>query len=83
MSKDKYITSGVFSAPDSKVGYSFANQGGETPLTWRESFTAFWNVWVADLVNTDYALLDEILPSRIKTGWSGWRRPDMMGKNKP
>lgn len=64
---DEYFASGIFPAPDSKVGYSLADQGDETLLTWRENFTGFWNVWKAGLVTTDYALLDEILPGRIKT----------------
>lgn len=77
---DDYFASGVFPAPDTKVDYAgVTDQGDETMMTWRESFTTFWNVWAANLVKTDYNLLDEILSGRIesvsewvvKTGYDG------------
>lgn len=63
---DDLFASGVFPAPDGKVGHS-ANHGDSTLQTYRQNFSGFWNTWKADLLKIDYALLDEILPTRIKT----------------
>ena len=63
---DQLFASGVFPVPDGKVGHSV---GHEDPAlqTYRENFSCFWNSWKSDLVKVDYALLDEILPTRVKT----------------
>lgn len=49
----------------------------------RQNFSGFWNSWKADLVKVDYAVLDDILPTRVKTlsewmklvGYTRERRP--------
>lgn len=63
---DELFSSGVFPNPDMKVGHSVGHEG-PTLQTHRQSFSGFWNTWKADLVKRDYALLDEILPTRAKT----------------
>jgi len=63
---DQLFASGAFPNPDAKVGHSVAYDDG-TLQTYRENFSGFWNTWKANIVKKDYALLDEILPTRVKT----------------
>jgi hypothetical protein len=63
---DELFASPVFPSPDGKVGHSVSHED-PTLQTYRQNFSGFWNSWKADLVKTDYALLDEILPTRVKT----------------
>ena len=60
------FASTVFPFPDGKVGHS-AQADDPTLQTYRENFSGFWNSYKADLVKVDYALLDEILPTRVKS----------------
>jgi hypothetical protein len=67
---DEYFASGVFPDPERKVGHSVEQDG--TLQTYRENFSGFWNMWKASrenkgVIKRDYALLDEILPGRIRT----------------
>lgn len=66
ISLDQLFESGVFPFPDGKVGHSVGHED-PTLQTYRQNFSGFWNAWKADLVKADYALLDEILPTRVKT----------------
>jgi len=76
---DEYFASGVFPLPNGKVGHSGEDS---TLMTYRQNFSGFWNSWKANLVKVDYAMLDEILPTRVKTlgewmrleGYTGERR---------
>lgn len=63
---DEYFASGIFPNPEMKVGHS-VDHNDHTLMTYRENFSGFWNVWKDDLVKVDYALLDDILPDRVKT----------------
>ncbi|KAF2183857.1 NAD(P)-binding protein [Zopfia rhizophila CBS 207.26] len=63
---DELFASPVFPFPDGKVGHSVSYED-PTLQTYRQNFSGFWNSWKADLVKVDYALLDEILPTRVKT----------------
>jgi len=63
---DELFASKAFPFPDGKVGHS-VSPGDPTLQTYRQNFSGFWNTWKADLLKVDYALLDEILPSRVKT----------------
>jgi hypothetical protein len=63
---DEYFASGVFPNPEAKVGHS-VDHNDSTLMTYRENFTGFWNVWKDDLLKVDYAVLDEILPDRVKS----------------
>ena len=63
---DEYFAPGfVFEDAEAKVGHSVAHDS--TLQTYRQNFSAFWTMWKDDLLKTDYALLDEILPDRVKT----------------
>jgi hypothetical protein len=63
---DEYFLLPIFPTPDAKVGSS-ADPGEKTLFTFRENFSGFWNTWKDDLTKRDYALLDEILPTRVKS----------------
>jgi uncharacterized protein YbjT (DUF2867 family) len=75
---DEYFKLGIFPMPEAKIGASYA-PGDPTLVTYRENFSGFWNTWKDELTNRDYGLLDEILPTRIrsvkewmvKTGYTG------------
>jgi uncharacterized protein YbjT (DUF2867 family) len=77
---DQYFAGGVFLDPEKKVGHSAVPN--DTFMTYRENFSGFWTLWKSGLSKTNYELLDEILPERIKTleqwmkktGYSGERR---------
>jgi len=51
--------------------------------TIRENFTGFWKTWRCELAKREYALLDELLPGRVKsvkewmveTGYAGAYKP--------
>jgi hypothetical protein len=49
-------------------------------MSFRDNFTAFWNMWKAPFITRDYALLDEIHPNRIKTAEEWFRREDTLGR---
>lgn len=71
VSLEEYWTSGNMSkAADLLAGYN-SDKGG---MTIRENFTGFWNFWKHRIITRDYALLDEILPGRIKTAEEFFRR---------
>lgn len=63
---DEYFKLGTVPNPDAKMGHS-ADPNDPTLLTYRESFTGFWNLWKNELSKRDYDLLDEILPTRVKS----------------
>ncbi|CZR62334.1 related to nitrogen metabolic regulation protein nmr [Phialocephala subalpina] len=63
---DEYFASGAFPFPDTKVGHSLGHDD-ETLQTYRENFTGFWNTWKESVLLRDYAVLDEILPTRVKS----------------
>jgi hypothetical protein len=83
VSLEEYFATGLFSvAADAKIGHGVTGLE-PTLFTVRENFSGFWNTWKDELTKRDYRLLDEILPSRIKsvkewmikTGYTGERRP--------
>jgi hypothetical protein len=63
---DEYFSLGVFPDPDAKLGHS-ARADDPTLFTVRENFSGFWNTWKDNLTKRDYKLLDEILPTRVKS----------------
>jgi hypothetical protein len=77
---DEYFASGVFPNPDGKVGHGVGHDD-DTLQTYRQNFSGFWNTWKEDILTRDYELLDEILPSRVRsvgewmklTGYNGQR----------
>lgn len=66
ISLDELFASDAFPFPDGQVGHS-ASPGDDTLQTYRQNFSGFFNGWKADLLKVDYALLDEILPTRVKS----------------
>lgn len=66
VSLDEYFKSGILPNPDAKVGHS-ADPNDPTLLTYRENFSGFWNTWKDELTQRDYRLLDNILPTRVKS----------------
>ena len=56
---DEYFTLGIFPEPDAKIGSS-SSPDDPTLFT-------FWNCWKDNLTKRDYELLDEILPTRVKS----------------
>ncbi|TVY62693.1 NmrA-like family domain-containing protein, partial [Lachnellula suecica] len=80
VSLDEYFASGVFPAPDAKVGHSVGHED-ETLQTYRQNFSGFWNTWKENVLVRDLSLLEEILPDRVKsvgewmklTGYTGER----------
>jgi len=62
---DEYFNLGIFPNPDAKVGHAAADE--PTLFTVRENFSGFWNTWKDNLTKRDYKLLDEILPTRVKS----------------
>ena len=72
---------------DDKLGHS-TDKEDSTLMTYRENFTGFWNIWRATgqnqgLITRDYAFLDEILPSRIKTLGEWMRKVNYTGEAVP
>ncbi|KAF2096247.1 NAD(P)-binding protein [Rhizodiscina lignyota] len=66
ISLDEYFALGIFPEPDAKIGYS-SSPDDSTLFTYRENFSGFWNCWKDNLTKRDYDLLDEILPTRVKS----------------
>ena len=68
---DEYFNLGIWPNPNAKIGRSSVGRDGDdddsTLFTIRENFSGFWNTWKDELTTRDYALLDEILPTRVKT----------------
>ncbi|OPB40883.1 NmrA family protein [Trichoderma guizhouense] len=63
---DEYFNRGTVPDPERKVGHS-ADPNDPTLLTYRQSYGGFWNCWKEELSKRDYDLLDEILPTRVKS----------------
>ena len=68
---DEYFTLGIWPDVDAKIGRAVNGGGGAgedtTLVTIRENFSGFWNTWKDELTARDYGLLDEILPTRVKS----------------
>ncbi|KAL7940217.1 hypothetical protein V8C42DRAFT_338168, partial [Trichoderma barbatum] len=66
LSLDQYFKLPIFSNPDMIVGHS-TNGENLTLLTFRKNFSGFGDMWKDNLTKRDYELLDEILPTRVKS----------------
>jgi len=60
--------------PEGKVAYGrpHLQESDKTVMTFRQNFSGFWQLWKNSgdnkgVIRRDYALLDEILPGRVKT----------------
>lgn len=58
------------------AGYN-AEPADKSTMSFHDNFTGFWNQWKHDIIERDYALLDEIHPGRIGSAedWI-WRREE-------
>ena len=63
---DEYFKLPLFPRPDAKVGHS-ADHDDPTLQSYRENFSGFWNTWKESFLTRHYDLLDEILPTRVKS----------------
>ncbi|MBB3641937.1 NmrA family NAD(P)-binding protein [Variovorax atrisoli] len=61
------------------AGYN-ADPQDKSTMSFRDNFTGFWNIWKHEIVQRDYALLDEIHPNRIRTVEEWLRREDQLGQ---
>jgi uncharacterized protein YbjT (DUF2867 family) len=76
---DQYFQLPIFPNPEMTVGHS-ASGDNPTLVTFRENFSGFWNMWKDNLTKRDYALLDEILPSRVKSVQEWMEKTGYTGK---
>ncbi|KID80784.1 NmrA-like family domain-containing protein 1 [Metarhizium brunneum] len=79
---DEYFKLPIFPNPEMTVGHSTS---GENPtlFTFRENFSGFWNMWKDNLTKRDYELLDEILPSRVKSVQEWMEKSGYTGEPSP
>jgi hypothetical protein len=75
---DSYFTR--FAAiTDRPAGYN-ADPADKSTMSFRDNFTGFWNQWKYDIIQRDYALLDEIHPGRIRSAEDWIRREEARAK---
>ncbi|KAJ5930965.1 hypothetical protein N7466_006458 [Penicillium verhagenii] len=79
---DEYFQLGVWANPDAILGDS-AQSNDSTLFTVRQNFTGFWNTWKDNLSKRDYLLLDEILPTRVKSVREWMEKTGYTGKHMP
>ncbi|KAM0148831.1 hypothetical protein ACHAQE_004402 [Botrytis cinerea] len=79
---DGWFELGLFPDPDAKFGHSAPGDEG-TLQTYRENFGGFWRFWKSGKVRKDWALMDEILPGRIKSVGEWMRKSEYDGNIKP
>lgn len=78
---ETYWREGPFAArADAPAGYN-ADPADKATMTVRQNFTGFWNLWKHDIVERNYALLDEIYPNRIRSVEEWLRRHDQAGRD--
>jgi hypothetical protein len=76
---DTYWNGPLKTAAALPAGYN-ADPNDKSTMSFRENFTGFWNIWKYGVVQRDYALLDEIHPSRIRSVEQWLRREDQLGR---
>jgi hypothetical protein len=75
---EDYFGGPLKAAADLPAGYN-ADPDDNSTMSFRENFTGFWNQWKYDIIQRDYALLDEIHPNRIRTVEQWLRREEDLG----
>lgn len=76
---DAYWSGPLKAAASLPAGYN-ADPHDKSTMSFRDNFTGFWNLWKFGIVKRDYALLDEIHPTRIRSVESWLRREEELGK---
>ncbi|KZF24004.1 NmrA family protein [Xylona heveae TC161] len=85
VSLEEYWDSGPMAGSASRgTGYNADPEDAAT-MSIKDNFTGFWNMWKysggnVGVIQRDYALLDEIFPSRIKSAEEWFRREDELGR---
>ena len=74
-SLDDYFNGGLKAVADKPAGYN-ADPSDKSTMSFRDNFTGFWNMWKHNIIERDYALLDEIHPNRIRSVEQWLRRAD-------
>ncbi|KAH8817223.1 hypothetical protein F5884DRAFT_819004 [Xylogone sp. PMI_703] len=74
-------------AVDRKIG-TMVDKKDNTLMTWRQNFSGFWNIWKHSgdnkgNIRRNYAMLDRILPNRIKTVEEWMKKVEYDGEPRP
>lgn len=64
---------------DKPAGYN-ADIKDRSTMSFRDNFTGFWNMWKYEVLERDYALLDEIHPGRVRSAEEWFRREEERGR---
>jgi len=64
---------------DRPAGYN-ADGKDRATMSFRDNFTGFWNMWKYEVLERDYALLDEIHPGRVRSAEEWFRREEEKGR---
>lgn len=76
---DDYWKGPLQSSAERPAGYN-ADPADKSTMSFRDNFTGFWNLWKHGIIQRDYALLDEIHPTRIRTVEEWLAREDQRGR---
>lgn len=76
-SLDDYFSGPLKAVADKPAGYN-ADLNDKSTMSFRDNFTGFWNMWKHNIIERDYALLDEIHPNRIRSAEQWLRRADQL-----
>jgi hypothetical protein len=76
-SLDDYFAGGLKHLADQPAGYN-ADPKDKSTMSFRDNFAGFWNMWKHNIIERDYALLDEIHPNRIRTVEQWLRRQEQL-----
>ena len=77
---DAYFDAAYGPLADRPAGYN-ADPNDKSTMSFRDNFTGFWNQWKHDIIQRDYALLDEIHPARIRTVEQWLQREEQRGRD--
>lgn len=78
---DVYWNGPLKRSADRPAGYN-ADPGDKSTMSFRDNFTGFWNLWKHEIVRRDYALLDEIHPTRIRSVEDWLMRQERSGRDR-
>lgn len=76
-SLDDYFGGPLKPVADMPAGYN-ADPKDKSTMSFRDNFTGFWNQWKHDIIERDYALLDQIHPKRIASAEQWLRRAEQL-----
>jgi hypothetical protein len=77
---EDYFGGSLKAVADRPAGYS-ADPDDPSTMSFRDNFTGFWNMWKHNIIQRDYALLDEIHPNRIRSVEQWLRRADQLERD--